>query len=295
MHCLDCGHCQLKTLVNEDRMYKHYLYVSGTNANNVKHFENYANSVLKRFYNYSPLNIYDRLPTDNIVEIASNDGTFLKHFPESFNKIGIDPAENLVSIAAQNGITNIPVFFNETTAKNEVTKALNGNKTKVVICNNMFAHNRDLKTIVNGVKEILSDDGTFIIENSYLLDILDKTLFDLVYHEHIHHHSITSLSKFFDSLNMRLYDVERLPNHGGSFRAYICKKSHNLPISKLVLDLLELEKTIQEKLQSFKDGVNELKIKMVTLIDSYVKENKKIGVLGLPAKATTMLYYFRTK
>lgn len=183
MHCLDCGHCQLKTLVNEDRMYKHYLYVSGTNANNVKHFKDYAESVLKRFYNYDKNQILSidclsqkDIENQTIVEIASNDGTFLKHFPESFNRIGIDPAENLVPIAAKNGITNIPVFFNETTAKNEVTKALNGSKTKVVICNNMFAHNRDLKTIVNGVKEILSDDGTFIIENSYLIDILDKNL-----------------------------------------------------------------------------------------------------------------------
>lgn len=94
---------------------------------------------------------------------------------------------------------------------------------------------------------------------------------------------------------MKLYDVERLPNHGGSFRAYICRKSHNIQITQSVLDIIELEKSIPEKLQSFKEGVNELKSKMVNLIDSYVKENKKIGVLGLPAKATTMLYYFRTK
>lgn len=292
MHCLDCGHCQLKTLVNEDRMYKHYLYVSGTNANNVKHFKDYAESVLKRFYNYNPLNIYDKVLNDNIVEIASNDGTFLKHFPESFNRIGIDPAENLVSIAAKNGITNIPVFFNETTAKNEVSKALNGSKTKVIVANNCFAHNKDLRTIVNGVKEILSEDGTFIIENSYLLDVLNKNLFDIFYAEHIHEFSIKALSKFFDSLDMKLYDVERLSNHGGSFRAYICRKSYNIPIAQSVLDLLELEKTIPEKLKSFKTNVNELKNKMVNLIDSYIKKNKKIGVLGLPAKATTMLYYF---
>lgn len=291
MKCNDCGHCQLNTLVDEDRMYKHYLYVSGTNSTNIKHFRDYANKILQKFYPRSS-NMRVNEVENTILEIASNDGTFLKNFPQHFNRIGVDPATNLVAVAAKNGVTNIPVFFNETTAKNEILAACKGVKPKVIVANNMFAHNKDLKTIVNGVKELLADDGTFIIENSYLLDVLDKALFDLVYHEHIHHHSITALKKFFDSLDMKIYNVERLSNHGGSIRVYICKKAYQVDIDKSVYDLLEAEKVIPTKIKIFKHAVNVLKEKVSSIVDQYKLDNKKIGILGLPAKATTMLYYF---
>lgn len=296
MHCLDCGHCQLKTAVNEDRLYKNYLYVSGTNANNVLHFKKYAEKIINKFYPdmYTMYFMGKEIEDlDLIIEIASNDGTFLKFFNGNIRKIGVDPAENLVAEAAKNGVTNIPVFFNEATAANEISKACNGKKAKVIVANNVFAHNKDIIGILMGVKELLSDDGTFIFENSYLLDVLDKQLFDLFYHEHIHEHSITPLVKLFDSFRMKIYDVERLPNHGGSIRVFVCRKSNkNIKIEQSVYDLLELEKDIPTKLQTFKTNVESLKIKTVNMVKELKKSGKTIGILGLPAKATTLLYYF---
>lgn len=283
MHCLECGHCQLKTAVNEDRLYKFYCYVSGTNATNVEHFKKYAQKIIDKFYN-----------NDNklIIEIASNDGTFLKFFDNSFTKIGIDPAKNLVEEAAKNGVKNIPVFFNESTAKNEINEACNNKKANVIVANNVFAHNKDLKTILDGVKFLLDSNGTFVFENSYLLDILDKKIFDLIYHEHIHHHSIMALTKFFNSMEMKIYDVERLPNHGGSIRVYSCHKSNDIKIEPIVYELLNLEISINNKLKEFKSKVDLLKNNIVGIVNELKNMNKKIGILGFPAKATTLLHYF---
>src|SRR5208337_3686658 len=76
---------------------------------------------------------------------------------------------------------------------------------KIITCNNMFAHTKDLTDVVKGVLELLDDGGVFIFENSYLLDILNNQLFDTIYHEHCHTHSITPLVKFFKRLGMKIF------------------------------------------------------------------------------------------
>jgi hypothetical protein len=91
---------------------------------------------------------------------------------------------------------------------------------------------------------------------------------------------------------MKVYDVERLPNHGGSIRVYVCRKSNNLKVEQSVYDLLELEKEIPSKLKLFKINVEVLKAKITNRVSELKVNNKSIGILGLPAKATTLLYYF---
>ena len=291
MYCNDCGHCQLKTFVNEERLYRNYVYVSGTNANNVLHFKSYAEKIMNEFFSDR---FKRKLNEDNnlVIEIASNDGTFLKWFDGNIKKIGVDPAINLVAEAAKNGVINIPVFFNEETANNEISKACDNSKAQVIVANNVFAHNKDLDSIVKGVKFLLDDNGTFIFENSYLLDVLDKGLFDIFYHEHMHEHSITPLVKYFKKFDMDIYRVERLPNHGGSIRVYACNSNFK-PIESSVNELLELEKEIPIKLEVFKNNISELKDKLVNEVDRLKSENKTIGVLGFPAKAMTLLHYFK--
>lgn len=280
MQCQECNHIQLDTIVNQSRLYKNYVYVSGTNATNIKHFENYANKIINRF---------NLEQDDLILDIGSNDGTFLKFFDKN-RKYGIDPAENLAPEAKKNGVENIVAFFNEENIENIKKQIIPSSLAKIITCNNMFAHNKDLFSIVRGVKQLLHPQGTFIFENSYLLDILDNTIFDLIYHEHMHHHHLIPLIKFFDKLEMKIYDVERLPNHGGSIRVYVCKKEANFIISQNVIDLLELEKTIPEKLITFVNKINQLKEKINILLNNIKNEGKSIGIFAYPAKATTFVY-----
>jgi hypothetical protein len=155
----------------------------------------------------------------------------------------------------------------------------------------MFAHNQNLDTIVKGVLELLDIEGVFIFENSYLLDIVENNLFDTLYHEHCHTHSITPLIRFFRKFGMKIFDVKRLPHQqGGSIRVFVCRNSDNRKIEQIVFDMLEEEKTIPEKLKLFATNIDRAKIKFQECIGQY--KEKTIHCYGYAAKTTTLFYKF---
>ena len=300
VQCVECDHVQIDCIVDQERLYRNYVYVSGTNATNVKHFEAYANDVIKRFFSNRPDHLLDKIfggkygyDDDLILDVGSNDGTFLKNFVGKIRCHGIDPAKNLANETQKNlGFTTFPYFFDEH-IRQKITLR-NVYPAKVITCNNMFAHNKNLETIVKGVKDLLSEDGTFIFENSYLLDMVNNNVFDVIYHEHMHHHHLRPLVKFFDKFDMKIYDVERLPNHGGSFRVFVCRKSAKIEITeemtKHVNDLLFLEEQLNDDLKLFVSKIEKAKIDYSNKLNSLKRNGKIIGIFGYPAKATTFLY-----
>lgn len=280
IQCQTCNHVQLDCIVDKERLFRNYLYVSGTSPVNISHFKDYADKVIDMF----DLNRFDL-----VYDIASNDGIFLKNFQDKdIRVIGIDPAKNIAELANANGIFTIPEFFDQDLAKDLSNKY---GKASVITANNVFAHNEDLSTIVKGILELLKDDGVFIIENSYLLDICEKGLFDLIYSEHIHHHSIKPLIRFFDNLGMDIFYAERLSNHGGSFRAYMCKKGKR-NIDKSVSELLELEVGINDKLKQLHPNIQNLKAILNDKLEQYYLDGKSIVVYGFAAKSATILHTF---
>lgn len=301
-----CNHVQLDCLVDEERMYRNYLYVSGTSKVNVKHFKDYANFILDKYFTkptvlpcnsaFARESSFDKYSKDLIIDIGSNDGTFLKNFT-TIKALGVDPAENIAKEANKNGIKTLNAFWNEETVENKVLPYIKKNwgieKAKVITANHIFAHNANIETIVKGVKLALSENGTFIFENSYLLDMVDKGIFDVIYHEHIHHHHLKPLINFFDKFDMMIYDAHHETNqHGGSIRVFVCNKSANFAKSKELISLIKKEESINEKLLSFKNKINFLKDVLTSRLKELKAEHKKIAVYGFPAKATTLCAYF---
>lgn len=283
--CLNCGQLQLAHVVNPEILFRHYVWVSSTSKVTVSHFEEYANSVFKEL----KLKIGDL-----VVEIGSNDGVLLKPFKKLGLKVlGIDPARNVARRATKEGITTLPNFFNSKLSKQIVKKY---GKAKVVSANNVFAHINDLDDIVKGVLELIDKDGAFIIEAPYNIDLLEKNLFDIIYHEHLSYLSIAPLDKFFRSFGMQIFDVVRRPVHGGSVRIFVKMSGAKHKINKSVQKFIELER--RKKLhdintyRAFAKKIAENKIKLVKLLKRLKKENRSIAGYGAPAKATTLLYYF---
>lgn len=279
--CTNCNHVQLDCIVDRERLFRNYYYVASTSPTNVLHFKNYANKLI------------DKLCLDTnkslVVEIASNDGCMLKHFiNKGIDVIGIDPARNIAAQANKDGIFTIAEFFGPELAEDILA---DHGKADVVVCNNMLAHNENITDIIIGVKTILKDTGTFVFENSYLLDICDKTLIDLIYHEHIHSFHINPLIQFFSKLDMDIYDVERLPNHGGSIRVYTCFRGVK-EISLAVGELVELETNLNYKLEALNGKVEEMGKRLRDKLNEIKEEGKTVDIYGMPAKAASILYAF---
>jgi hypothetical protein len=229
--CTECSLNQLDYVVDGSTVYHpQYPYRSGI----TKELAVYQEAISSELIQSLKLN-----SRDLVVDIGSNDGTLLKGFKQNgLRVLGIEPT-NIANIAIkENGIETIQNFFTETLAK-EIKKS--HGLAKVITTTNVFAHMATLGEVVRGVYELLDEDGVFMIENHYLLQVLNKTQFDTIYHEHLRTYSLRSLITLFGFYGMTVVDARQVDRYGGNIRIYVTKKKNAQPSSG-VKDLIEQEK-----------------------------------------------------
>jgi len=283
--CEDCAHVQLLDIVNPRILFENYVYVSGTSPVFVRHFELYAKTLLKTF---SP-------PDRSLaVDIGSNDGTLLQFFKSAgLSVLGIDPAKDIARRATDAGIETLPEFFDRKLARQ--IREYRG-AASVITANNMFAHADDLGQIVDGVRELLADDGVFVFEVSYLRDVYEKTLFDTIYHEHLSYHTVKPLIPFFSDHDMELIAVQLVDTHGGSLRGISQRKGGAHEIDSSVSDFVEKEEELgldtQRTFIDFGQRIVGLRDELAALLNGLKASGSSIAGYGAPAKATTLMYHF---
>ncbi len=284
--CNDCGFVQLTHVVSPELLFKDYVYVSSTSPVFAAHFKELAEQATKRF----------RLqPGSLAVDIGSNDGILLRPFKELGMKVlGVDPAEKIAAIATKSGIETLPAFFNTQVAK-EIAKKYG--KANIITATSVFSHVDDLDSFVEGVKELLADDGTFMIEVYYLLEILEKNLFDTIYHEHLSYFTAKTISKLLQRLGMEAFDIYETGTHGGSLRVFAQKKGgpHQAQSSVKQLIANEDAKKLHEAQTfiSFAAKIDDNKKKLRELLHELKSKGKRIAGYGAPAKGNTLLNYFQ--
>lgn len=277
--CETCGHYQLNESISPERLFRNYLFVAGTSPVNVEHFRKYAVDMVKKF---------DLKPDSKVLDIASNDGTLLKHFKDlGMSILGIDPAKNLAEEATKNGIETISEFFTEYYS-DEILKKYG--QFDLITANNVFAHVPDMIGFAKGVKKLLAPHGVFTFEVSYFADVCDHTLFDTIYHEHSSYHTIKPLVSFFHSNGMELFDVEKISNHGGSIRVFVRLSGRECFCYEPWLDLLDKEKNIEQRVYKLQKNIELLGTKLREKLQQIKLEGKSIAIYGTPAKATTLMY-----
>ena len=283
--CENCEHVQLLDVVDPSILFKNYVYVSGTSPSFIKHFEEYASSIIDRF----SLNL-----ESVVIDIGSNDGTLLSAFQKKgMRGLGVDPALEIAARATNSGIETIPDFFSVDLAK--MILADRG-KVAVVTANNVFAHADDLRGIVDGIRILLAPNGVFVFEVSYLADIIKNNLFDTIYHEHLAYHSVKPLKKFFLEKGLQLFSVEKVASHGGSIRGMV-GLANGQHISDGSVDSIIAEEEIaglnrSETYRGFGKNIDVLGQQLKTIIGNIKEEGKTLAGFGAPAKATTLMYNF---
>lgn len=284
--CRDCGHVQNLDVVDPEVLFRDYLYTTSTSRGLVEHFRNYASDVI------TDLGIAkDSL----VVEMGSNDGSLLRFFKEQGMRVlGIDPAREIAARATREGVETLPEFFTSRLA-NRIRKDYGG--ASVFCANNVFAHADDLADIVSGIREVLADDGVFVFEVSYLVDIVDSFLFDTVYHEHVSYHSIAPLAKFFERMGMQLIDVQRIASKGGSFRGFAQKMPEGKrSVKPVVEEMIGNEKARGfDKLPVYREYADRIEARKVALndfLDSEIARGSMIAGYGASTTTTTLTWNF---
>ena len=215
-YCPDSSLVQLNETVDKNILFDHYLWVTGTSAGAKKYSHIFHQRVLKRV----ELN-----KTDFIIEIASNDGIFLKPFIENGynNVIGIEPASNIAEIANKNGVKTIEEYWNSDVAKKLIAE--NGN-AKLVFARNVIPHVEHLLDVIQGINIALQDRGVGIIEFHEISGILKDIQYDSIYHEHLCYFSIKSICYLLNKFNLIPFHIDESPTSGGSFVIYFSKNRY---------------------------------------------------------------------
>jgi SAM-dependent methyltransferase len=223
--CNDCSLVQIPNSIDPKILFGDYSFSSSTIPFLVKHFNELAVEINQRF---SPKSFF---------EIGCNDGILLKPLSElGVSVLGIDAAPNIVSVAKEKDLNVIPGLFNFEVS-NEIKQEYGS--FDVISASNAFPHNALPHEILKGVCNLLEDDGILILEIMYCGDLYEQNQWDTLYHEHLNFYSLKSLSSVLLTHGLKIFDLERLPMHGGSLRIYASKK--DLPVGKSVSDLAEFE------------------------------------------------------
>lgn len=283
--CGSCGHLQLLDIVDPKVLFSDYVYVSGTSPVFVEHFRRYAADVTA---------MVTANPRALAVDIGSNDGTLLRFFQQAgFRVLGIDPARAIAAAASAEGIETEAVFFTESVAR----RILDGRGPATIItANNVFAHIDDLGDVTRGVARLLDRNGVFVFEVSYLLDVLQKTLFDTIYHEHLSYHAVRPLIGFFQRHGLELFHVQRVGSHGGSLRCFVCPMgADRQPSASLASAIHEEDRHglfSPQTYRTFASTIDSMKDEVMGLLQAIAARGETVAGYGAPAKATTLLYHF---
>jgi len=264
---------------------KDYPYFSSFSESWLKHCKDYTAMMMRRFgFNNKSF----------VVEIGSNDGYLLQYFKQyDIPVLGIEPAANTAQAAIKNGIPTDITFFDAFYARlmNE-----NGKQADLIIGNNVLAHNPNLNNFVRGLKIVLKPNGIISMEFPHLLKMIEENQFDTIYHEHFSYFSFHAVQKLFNSHDLVLFDIERIPTHGGSLRIYARHKNNrSIPITNRVANILEKEQDAGlldlKTYNSFRDKVQSTKRTLLKFLIEVKNEGKKIIGYGAPAKGNTLLNY----
>ena len=284
--CEKCFLIQIDEYEKPGDIFNNYAYFSSYSTSWLEHIKKFVMETIEEF------NISDQ---DQIIEIASNDGYLLKNFKKrNIPVLGIEPASNVAQIAEKSGIPTIASFFGTETAEKIINS---GKKADMLIAFNVLPHVPNLNDFILGMKNIITENGIIIIQfSAYLLDVIKKCEFDMVYHEHFSYFSLFTLKKIFEHFDLEIFDVKEISVHGGSLRLFLkLSKNKEISINENVGKLLKKENDygLQEisTYLKFQKNVENSKKKIQEFFIKAKEEEKQIVCYGAAAKGNTVLNY----
>ena len=269
----------------KERMFnKSYPYRSSKSKLVEKLFRDLSKKIKKKF------------KPKNILEIGCNDGTFASNFNKS-NITCIEPCGDAAIEAKKKNLKVYIKYFDDLLVKKLIK---NHKKFDLIFSANTITHISDFNSVFSNVLRILTDNGTFIVEEPSLLETIKKNSYDQFYNEHIYVFSTIALQNILKKNNLEIYDVENIKVHGGSNRYYIKKRENKkIKLSRRLNRNITAEKKFGLNkfscYKNFSKKVKNSKIKLIKLFKKIKKNNCKIIGYGASAKAVTIINFCNLK
>lgn len=274
--CARCKNVQLGTMVSRERMFEDYYYLSSVNPGLVRHFETFAKQLAKANF---------------VVDVGSNDGILLKPLKDlGVKNLGVEPSINVSKIANDAGLTTLTTFF-DAPAVEKIKKEWG--RPDIIVASSVFTHLENPHQFIDDVKNLMTDDGAFIIEVEYIVNFLRNVQFERFYLDRIFYYSLTSLINLFDMHEMTVTEVENIEPHGGSIRVTARKKASAPRVSSAVFRLAEEERASLTPitLAEFARKTNEYVSAFRQKLEEYQKTGLRVAGYSAPARVATICNY----
>jgi 2-polyprenyl-3-methyl-5-hydroxy-6-metoxy-1,4-benzoquinol methylase len=278
--CNQCKLLQLENNFNPNEMYgEHYGYMSSLNKSMMAHLEFKALNYQKK---------YKFKSGQNILDIGSNDGTFLSYFNKNFNLVGCDPTIKKFGKYYRKDIKQIPNFFSADLFKDK--------KFNLITSISMFYDLPDPFKFAKEINSILDKNGVWHIELSYMPMMLKNVSYDTICHEHLEYYSLKSLKYLLDKAGLKIIYLAFNQINGGSIELDVTKKNSKFKETKELINwVLHSEKRnkyneISRQREFFKQCINH-KFLLKKLLITLKKQNKKIYGYGASTKGNVILQF----
>ena len=280
LFCKKCKLLQLEHNFDSNEMYgENYGYMSSLNKSMESHLKLKAISLLKK---------YNLRANDSILDIGSNDGTFLSFFSKKLKLFGCDPTIKKFSHLYRKDINKLPYFFS--------SKYFKEKKFKLITSIAMFYDLPDPLDFAQQIHSVLDRSGIWHMELSYMPMMIKNRSYDTICHEHLEYYSLKSLKYLLNAADLKIINLSFNQINGGSIELDIAhKKSKFKECKHLINWVLESERVnkyneIEKQKLFFKECENH-KYLLKKLLNTLKKQNKKILGYGASTKGNVLLQY----
>jgi NDP-4-keto-2,6-dideoxyhexose 3-C-methyltransferase len=279
-----CGLVQLEETYSPNLMYgQNYGYRSGLNKSMVSHLH----SKVKKILGHVTLSL-----EDIVVDIGSNDSTLLQAYPkEQSTLVGFDPTGEKFKKYYPKHITLFADFFSSETFK----RKFENKKAKVITSIAMFYDLEKPLEFIHDIYDILSEDGIWVLEQSYMPLMLEVNSFDTICHEHQEYYRLKQIQWMMKKVGFKIIDIEFNQVNGGSFSITAAKLGSSLRETPDVAKLLDDEESkglsTNKPYDEFRSQVFEFKSSIRQLLDKIHNERGLILGYGASTKGNVLLQF----
>ncbi|MCX6314167.1 MAG: class I SAM-dependent methyltransferase [Sphingobacteriales bacterium] len=277
-----CGLLQMEHSVPPEILYAAYWYRSGTNATMRNHLKGIVDSILGLLGKEK----------GTVLDIGCNDGTLLNYYPQDFDKYGCDPSDVAQEVKGAKVVQDI-------FPSAELSKAIGSKQIDVITSIAMFYDLENPVDFVKQIKKILSPEGIWVFEMSYMPQMLEMDSYDTICHEHLEFYSLAVLEKIAAMGDMKIFKIEFNDINGGSIRCfathtesglYYNPQDHQL-MNEIRQKEFDLELDTDKPYVAFQYRIEKVKNELHDLLVNLKKEGKKVHVYGASTKGNTILQW----
>jgi hypothetical protein len=285
VRCNNCGLLQLDETTRFEEQYSEYLYFTSVT--------NKLNSFYKRIAG-NLINYLKLLETDHVLDIGSNDGSFLEHFSIATSNLhGVDPAKPACEVAIAKNLFISNTFFEREFCE---TFLRTNSKPRLITCNYTIANMPNLQDFFESLRLMMSSDTLFNVITGYHLDQFDVGMFEYVNHDHQTYLTLHDFAYLAEKNGMKVVYFRRHEHKGGSAEVGITLKDSTFIVDDSVSQNLQRETWLDSRsnssIFSMVSRTTEYSRTVNSFLDAFKSDGCQIFGIGASISSTSLISEF---